>query len=88
MESRHGVGMVDVAFDEANLLADAGLVQVVALAEHPGHLNRPAARSLSTAEPVTDTVNNVVSPRATARSPPSPSSPRSATACSTSSRSP
>ena len=36
-------------------------------AEHPGHLNRPAARSLSTAEPVPDTVNTVVPPRATAR---------------------
>lgn len=36
-------------------------------AEHPGHLNRPAARSLSTTEPVPDTVNTVVPPSATAR---------------------
>jgi hypothetical protein len=36
MESSHTVGMVDVAFDEANLLGDAGLVQVVALAEAVG----------------------------------------------------
>lgn len=36
MESSHVVGMVDVAFDEPNLLADAGLVQVVGLAEAVG----------------------------------------------------
>lgn len=36
MESSHAVGMIDVAFDEANLVADAGLVQVVALAEAVG----------------------------------------------------
>lgn len=33
MESSHALGAVDVAFDEGNLLADAGLVQVVALAQ-------------------------------------------------------
>ena len=36
MKSSHAVGMIDVAFDEANLVADAGLVQVVALAEAVG----------------------------------------------------
>jgi Transposase DDE domain group 1 len=36
MESSHVLGAVDVAFDEDNLLADAGLVQVVALAEAIG----------------------------------------------------
>jgi len=36
MESSHAVGMIDVEFDDPNLLADAGLVQVVALAEAVG----------------------------------------------------
>ena len=36
MQSSHGLPVVDVAFDEVNLLADAGLVQVVALAERVG----------------------------------------------------
>lgn len=36
MKSSHGVGVVGVAFDEPNLVADAGVVQVVALAEAVG----------------------------------------------------
>ena len=36
MQSSHGLPVVDVVFDETNLLADAGLVQVVALAERVG----------------------------------------------------
>jgi hypothetical protein len=32
MRSSHAVGMIDVEFDDPNLVADAGLVQVVALA--------------------------------------------------------
>jgi hypothetical protein len=36
MQSLHAAGAVDVAFDEPNLVADAGLVPVVALAEQVG----------------------------------------------------
>jgi Transposase DDE domain group 1 len=36
MQSLHAAAAVDVAFDEANLVADAGLVPVVALAERVG----------------------------------------------------
>jgi hypothetical protein len=36
MQSLHAAAVVDVAFDEANLVADAGLVPVVALAEQVG----------------------------------------------------
>ena len=36
MKSSHAAGRVEVAFDEANLLPDAGLVAVVALAERVG----------------------------------------------------
>jgi hypothetical protein len=36
MRSSHAVGMIDVEFDDPNLVADAGLVQVVALAEAVG----------------------------------------------------
>src|SRR5215213_5405163 len=36
MQSSHAAAAVDVAFDEANLIADAGLVPVVALAEQVG----------------------------------------------------
>jgi hypothetical protein len=36
MESSHAVGVIDVGFDDPNLVADAGLVQVVALAEAVG----------------------------------------------------
>jgi Transposase DDE domain group 1 len=36
MQSSHAAAAVDVAFDEANLIADAGLVAVVALAERIG----------------------------------------------------
>jgi hypothetical protein len=33
MQSSHAAGAVDVVFDDPNLIADAGLVPVVALAE-------------------------------------------------------
>src|ERR1700709_1261751 len=36
MQSSHAVGVVDVVFDDPNLIADAGLVPVVALAEQIG----------------------------------------------------
>ena len=36
MQSSHAVTAVDVAFDDPNLIADAGLVPVVALAERIG----------------------------------------------------
>ena len=36
MQSLHAAAVVDVAFDEPNLVADAGLVPVVALAERVG----------------------------------------------------
>jgi hypothetical protein len=36
MQSSHVVGVVDVVFDDPNLIADAGLVAVVALAEQIG----------------------------------------------------
>lgn len=36
MQSSHAASMVDVAFDDPNLIADAGLVPVVALAEQIG----------------------------------------------------
>jgi hypothetical protein len=36
MQCSHAVSKVDVAFDEANLIADAGLVPLVALAERAG----------------------------------------------------
>jgi hypothetical protein len=36
MQSLHAPGVVDVAFDEANLVADAGLVPVIGLAEQVG----------------------------------------------------
>jgi hypothetical protein len=36
MQSLHAAGAVDVAFDDPNLLADAGLVPVIALAEQVG----------------------------------------------------
>jgi len=36
MKSSHAVGRIDVAFDDPNLVADAGLVQVVGLAEAVG----------------------------------------------------
>ena len=36
MQSSHAVTAVDVAFDEPNLIADAGLVPVMALAEQVG----------------------------------------------------
>ena len=36
MESSHAVGRIDVEFDDPNLVADAGLVQVVGLAEAVG----------------------------------------------------
>ncbi|GAA1933935.1 IS1380 family transposase [Streptantibioticus ferralitis] len=36
MQSSHAAGAVDAAFDEANLIADAGLVPVVRLAERTG----------------------------------------------------
>ena len=36
MQSSHAVAVVDIAFDEPNLIADAGLVPVLALAERIG----------------------------------------------------
>jgi hypothetical protein len=36
MQSSHAAGAVDIAFDDPNLVADAGLVSVVALAERVG----------------------------------------------------
>jgi hypothetical protein len=36
MQSSHAAGAVDIAFDDPNLVADAGLVSVVALAEQVG----------------------------------------------------
>ena len=36
MQSSHAVSVVDVAFDDPNLIADAGLVPVIALAEQVG----------------------------------------------------
>ena len=36
MQSSHAASAVDVAFDDPNLIADAGLVPVVALAEQIG----------------------------------------------------
>ena len=36
MQSSHAAAAVDVAFDEPNLIADAGLVPVLALAERVG----------------------------------------------------
>lgn len=36
MQSSHAAGAVDVVFDDPNLIADAGLVPVVALAEQIG----------------------------------------------------
>jgi hypothetical protein len=36
MQSSHAAGTVDVAFDDPNLISDAGLVPVVALAEQIG----------------------------------------------------
>jgi hypothetical protein len=36
MQSSHAAGAVDVVFDEPNLIADAGLVPVMALAEQIG----------------------------------------------------
>jgi len=36
MQSSHAATAVDVAFDDPNLIADAGLVPVVALAEQVG----------------------------------------------------
>jgi len=38
MQSSHAATAVDVAFDDPNLIADAGLVPVVALAERIGLL--------------------------------------------------
>jgi len=36
MQSSHAATVVDVAFDDPNLIADAGLVPVIALAEQIG----------------------------------------------------
>jgi len=36
MQSSHAAAVVDVAFDDPNLIADAGLVPVIALAEQVG----------------------------------------------------
>lgn len=36
MQSSHAAAVVDVAFDDSNLIADAGLVPVIALAEQSG----------------------------------------------------
>jgi hypothetical protein len=43
MKSPHAVGVIDVEFDDPHLVADAGLVQVVALAEAVG-LPEPTRR--------------------------------------------
>jgi Transposase DDE domain group 1 len=59
MQLSHAVAAVDVAFDEVNLIADAGLVPVVALAEQVGlpelvaeHLSIPGAANSAGANPV------------------------------------
>jgi hypothetical protein len=59
MQLSHAVAAVDVAFDEANLIADAGLVPVLALAEQVGlpdlvakHLSIPGAANSAGANPV------------------------------------
>jgi hypothetical protein len=36
MQSSHAAGAVDIVFDDPNLIADAGLVPVMALAEQVG----------------------------------------------------
>ena len=53
MQSSHAASMVDVAFDDPNLIADAGLVPVVALAEQIG-LPELAAEFVT----ITDAVNS------------------------------
>jgi Transposase DDE domain group 1 len=64
MQLSHAVTAVDVAFDEVNLIADAGLVAVVALAEQAGvpdlvaeHLCIPGAANSAGANPVAKVIS-------------------------------